>query len=77
MFDVSVDGKEYRESEAEAPGDEIVLSETPIGRRLGLTVCYDLRFPELFRILAVARRARDRAAGGLHQSHRRRRTGRS
>ncbi len=53
MFDVVVGGQEYRESEAEAPGDEIVLSETASGVELGLTVCYDLRFPELFRILAV------------------------
>ena len=52
MFDVVVGGIEYRESESEEPGDEIVLSEAE-GRPLGLTVCYDLRFPELFRILAV------------------------
>jgi predicted amidohydrolase len=53
MFDVEVDGTQYRESEHEAPGDEIVLSETADGVRLGLTVCYDVRFPELYRILAV------------------------
>jgi deaminated glutathione amidase len=53
MFDVVVDGQEYRESEAEEPGEEIVLSETANHVELGLTVCYDLRFPELFRILAV------------------------
>jgi predicted amidohydrolase len=53
MFDVEVAGRTYRESEHEAPGDEIVLSETAGGVELGLTVCYDLRFPELFRILAV------------------------
>ncbi|MEA2405102.1 MAG: deaminated glutathione amidase [Thermoleophilaceae bacterium] len=53
MFDVVVDGVEYRESAAEAPGDEVVLSETAAGVPLGLTVCYDLRFPELYRILAV------------------------
>ena len=53
MFDVVVDGVEYRESAAEEPGDEVVLSETAGGVPLGLTVCYDLRFPELFRILAV------------------------
>jgi deaminated glutathione amidase len=52
MFDVTVAGKEYRESESEEPGDEIVVSEAD-GVGLGLTVCYDLRFPELFRILAV------------------------
>jgi predicted amidohydrolase len=53
MFDVVVEGKEYRESESEEPGDEVVLSETAGGVPLGLTVCYDLRFPELYRILAV------------------------
>jgi deaminated glutathione amidase len=53
MFDVVVAGQEYRESESEEPGDEVVLSETADGVPLGMTVCYDLRFPELFRILAV------------------------
>ena len=53
MFDVEVGGREYRESEHEAPGDEPVLSELANGEGLGLTICYDLRFPELFRILAV------------------------
>jgi deaminated glutathione amidase len=53
MFDVEVGGQVYRESESEDPGGEIVLSETAGGLPLGLTVCYDLRFPELFRILAV------------------------
>ncbi|MBD0282962.1 MAG: carbon-nitrogen hydrolase family protein, partial [Thermoleophilaceae bacterium] len=53
MFDVEVGGQLYRESESEEPGGEIVLSETGGGLPLGLTICYDLRFPELFRILAV------------------------
>jgi predicted amidohydrolase len=53
MFDVVVGGIEYRESASEDPGDEIVLSEAAEGVPLGMTVCYDLRFPELFRILAV------------------------
>ena len=53
MFDVVVGGIEYRESASEDPGDEIVLSEAADGSSLGLTVCYDLRFPELFRILAI------------------------
>jgi predicted amidohydrolase len=53
MFDVVVGGQTYRESETEEPGEETVLSETEDGLPLGLTVCYDLRFPELFRILAV------------------------
>jgi deaminated glutathione amidase len=52
MFDVEVGGVSYRESAHEEPGEEIVtalLADTT----LGLSVCYDLRFPELFRILAV------------------------
>jgi predicted amidohydrolase len=53
MFDVEVGGRTYRESEREQPGDEPVLSETAGGVGLGLTVCYDLRFPELYRILAI------------------------
>jgi deaminated glutathione amidase len=53
MFDVEVGGRTYRESEHEAPGEEVVLSETAGGVELGMTVCYDLRFPELYRILAV------------------------
>jgi predicted amidohydrolase len=53
MFDVTVDGVEYRESEFETPGEEIVTSETDDGVALGLSICYDLRFPELYRILAL------------------------
>jgi predicted amidohydrolase len=52
MFDVDVGGVAYRESDHEEPGAEIVTA--PLGELLaGLTVCYDLRFPELYRILAV------------------------
>jgi len=52
MFDVDAGGVAYRESEHEAPGTEIVTA--PLGEVvLGLSVCYDLRFPELYRILAV------------------------
>jgi predicted amidohydrolase len=53
MFDVEVGGRAYRESEHEAPGDEPVTSELANGEGVGLTICYDLRFPELFRILAI------------------------
>lgn len=53
MFDVEVGGRTYRESDHEQPGDDIVLTRTADGAELGMTVCYDLRFPELFRILAV------------------------
>jgi predicted amidohydrolase len=53
MFDVDVGGRSYRESALEDPGEEIVLSETAGHVELGLSICYDLRFPELYRILAV------------------------
>jgi predicted amidohydrolase len=53
MFDVEVGGRSYRESALEQPGEEIVLSRTADGVDLGLSICYDLRFPELYRILAV------------------------
>jgi deaminated glutathione amidase len=53
MFDVLVGGRDYRESDAEAPGDAIVLSDLAGGVELGMTICYDLRFPELYRRLAV------------------------
>jgi predicted amidohydrolase len=53
MFDVDIGGRSYRESDVEEPGEEIVLSETVDGVELGLSICYDLRFPELYRILAV------------------------
>jgi len=53
LFDVVVDGTVYRESEHERPGDELVVSATADGVELGLSICYDLRFPELYRILAV------------------------
>jgi predicted amidohydrolase len=53
MFDVEVGGRSYRESALEQPGEEIVLSHTADGAGLGLSICYDLRFPELYRILAV------------------------
>jgi deaminated glutathione amidase len=52
MFDVDAGGVSYRESEHEQPGAEIVTA--PLGELVaGLSVCYDLRFPELFRILAL------------------------
>jgi predicted amidohydrolase len=52
MFDVEVGGHVYRESEAEEPGEETSVCAAE-GWRVGLTVCYDLRFPELYRILAL------------------------
>lgn len=54
MFDVDLDnGESYRESRNFAPGDLGVAADLPWGR-LGLTICYDLRFPALFRALADA-----------------------
>ncbi len=47
------DGKVIRESSAYCPGDRAVIAETPWGK-LGMTVCYDLRFPQLYRTLAKA-----------------------
>ncbi|HEV2062327.1 MAG TPA: carbon-nitrogen hydrolase family protein [Solirubrobacteraceae bacterium] len=52
LFDVEVDGRAYRESEHEDAGDEPVLTTAADGTELGLTVCYDLRFPTLFEELA-------------------------
>ena len=54
MFDVEIpDGQSYRESKAYAPGAQAVTADLPWGR-LGMTVCYDLRFPQLYRALAQA-----------------------
>jgi len=53
MFDVVVEDIVYRESEHEEAGEEIVVSATAGGVGLGLSVCYDIRFPELYRILAI------------------------
>ena len=54
LFDVEVDGRRYAESETEAPGSEVVVSALADGTRLGMSICYDIRFPELYRMLAVA-----------------------
>jgi deaminated glutathione amidase len=54
MFDVDLaDGESYRESRTYRPGELAVLSDLPWGR-LGITICYDLRFPALYRALAEA-----------------------
>ena len=52
LFDVEVGGVVYRESEAEEPGDEAVVARVE-DWAVGLSVCYDVRFPELYRILAL------------------------
>lgn len=55
MFDVDLaSGESWRESNAYAPGEAVVTLDTPAGR-LGLAICYDLRFPALFEALGRAR----------------------
>lgn len=54
MFDVNVsDSEVYRESSGYRPGGQAVLAQTPFAR-IGMTVCYDVRFPQLYRRLAQA-----------------------
>jgi deaminated glutathione amidase len=53
MFDVEVDGVVYAESANEQPGEEIVVSALSDGLRLGMSICYDVRFPELYRLLVT------------------------
>ena len=52
MTDVTIPGgnEQYRESSHVVPGRELVVADTPVGK-LGLSVCYDMRFPELYREL--------------------------
>ena len=52
LFDVTIPGRDeqYRESTHVAPGRDLVVADTPVGK-LGLSVCYDMRFPELYRQL--------------------------
>lgn len=52
LFDVVITStEEYKESAAIQPGNEIIVIDTPVGK-LGMAVCYDVRFPELFRVMA-------------------------
>jgi hypothetical protein len=54
MFDVELGGEEiYRESKGYRPGEQAVTADTPWGK-LGLTICYDMRFPALYHSLGVA-----------------------
>ena len=54
MFDVELGGKEsYRESKGYRPGEQAIIAETPWGQ-LGLTICYDMRFPALYHALGTA-----------------------
>jgi predicted amidohydrolase len=53
LYDVAIpDGARYAESAGVIPGEQVVVAPTPLGR-IGLTVCYDLRFPELYRKLST------------------------
>jgi deaminated glutathione amidase len=52
MFDVEVDGTVYAESAREQAGDQVVVTELAGGVRLGMSICYDIRFPELYRELS-------------------------
>jgi deaminated glutathione amidase len=52
MFDVEVDGTVYAESAQEQAGDEVVITTLDGDRALGMTICYDVRFPELYRALS-------------------------
>jgi hypothetical protein len=66
MFDVDLDGGEsYRESRTYRPGERAVTADLPWGK-LGLTVCYDVRFPALYRCLAQAGADVIDRALGLH-----------
>lgn len=53
LFDVTIDSsnERYHESETTEPGSDVLVTDTPFGK-LGVAVCYDLRFPELFRAMA-------------------------
>lgn len=53
MFDVEIEGKRYHESDTDEPGEEVVSSVLADSSQLGMGICYDLRFPELFRVLAL------------------------
>jgi predicted amidohydrolase len=53
MFDVEVDGTVYAESAREQPGDGVTVSRLADGTGLGMSICYDVRFPELYQALAA------------------------
>jgi predicted amidohydrolase len=52
LFDVTVGDVDYRESDSDEPGDTLVVSEAADGTPVGLSICYDVRFPELYQALA-------------------------
>lgn len=70
LFDVNVEGGQYfMESDTFAPGNDITLLDTPWGR-LGLCVCFDLRFEELCRVMTLRGARDDPGPGGLQHDHR-------
>ncbi len=71
LYDVEIPGRvSYRESAKVAPGDQPVVVDVE-GLRVGLSICYDLRFPELYRQLATRwRRRAPGGAGRVHDAHR-------
>lgn len=53
LFDIDVQGRfAFRESDTFSPGNEITVFDTPVGR-VGVALCFDIRFPELFRLMAL------------------------
>ncbi len=52
MFDVELEGTVYAESAREQAGTEVTLTQTAQGQQLGMSICYDVRFPELYRELS-------------------------
>ncbi len=54
MFDVEVDGVLYAESAHEQAGDAVAVTELAGGQKLGMSICYDVRFPELYRALSAS-----------------------
>jgi predicted amidohydrolase len=67
LFGFRKGAESYDEAATIERGDQVVAFDTPFGR-VGLAICYDLRFPELFR--AMGRAGPAGAAGGLHRDHR-------
>ena len=75
LFDVDLSPTQrYRESAVVAPGGDGVLVDTPWGR-LGMTICYDLRFPQALSRARAGRGGDPRRAGRVHQGDGARRTG--
>ena len=69
QFDVDLPGQRVRESDTDAPGTGGVIAALD-GVSVGLTICYDLRFPELYRAYARGRRHGDHRARGVPRAHR-------